>query len=78
MSQMEDDASDFLKRVVWSISSGLVWLIFTLGIGTYNEWLVPEHGIRAANIIFWCWMAISFGVVIWINVRIWKKKFPHG
>lgn len=78
MSQMEDDASDFLKRIVWSISSGLVWLIFTLGIGTYNGWLVPENGVRVANIIFWCWMAISLAIVIRINIRIWKKKFPHG
>ena len=78
MSHMEEDASRFLKRVVWSIFSVFLWLTLTVGIGAYNGWLVPENGIRAANIIFWIWMALSLALVIWINYRIWKVKFPHG
>jgi len=78
MSHMEEDASRFLKRVVWSISSGLLWLLINLGIGIYNGWMVPENGIRAANIIFYIWMALSLGVLIYVNYRIWKEKFPHG
>jgi FtsH-binding integral membrane protein len=78
MSQMEDDASRFLKRVVWSLSTGLVWLILNLGIGIYNGWMVPDKKISIGNIIFYIWMATSLGLLIWINYRIWKEKFPHG
>ena len=78
MSQMEDDAAEFLKRVVWSLSSGLLWLIINLGVGIYAGWMVPENGITLGNIIFYLWMLISLGVLIWINYKIWKKKFPHG
>jgi FtsH-binding integral membrane protein len=78
MSQMEDDASRFLKRVVWSLSSGLVWLIINLGIGIYAGWMVPEKELRLGNILFYIWMLISLGVLVWINYRIWKEKFPHG
>jgi len=75
---MEDDAAEFLKRVVWSLSSGLLWLIINLGVGIYAGWMVPENGITLGNIIFYLWMLISLGVLIWINYKIWKKKFPHG
>jgi hypothetical protein len=35
MSMMEDDAKDLLQRVVWSISAGLVYLLFNITFGIY-------------------------------------------
>jgi FtsH-binding integral membrane protein len=78
MSGMEDDVKDFLKRIVWSMSLGLFWLTTTLGIGTYNHLLVPEQSIGIGNIIFYIWMAGSLVALVWLYIRIWKKKFPHG
>jgi FtsH-binding integral membrane protein len=78
MPLMEDDARDFLKRIVWSLSLGLLWLVTTIGIGAYNQLLVPDHGLTTGNIIFYIWMAASLVALIWVNIRIWKKKFPHG
>jgi tellurite resistance protein TehA-like permease len=76
--EMEEDIKDFLKRIVWSVSLGFLWLTLTLGIGTYNQLLVPEHTITIGNIIFYIWMAGTLAALIYINYRIWKKKFPHG
>ena len=78
MSEMEEDVKDFLQRIVWSVSLGLLWLTTTIGIGAYNHLLVPEPSIRISNIIFYIWMAGSLVALIIINMRIWKKKFPHG
>jgi hypothetical protein len=78
MSQMEDDVKDFLKRIVWTVSSGFLWLTLTLGIGTYNNLLVPEHSISIGNIIFYIWMTGTLSALIYMYIRIWKKKFPHG
>jgi hypothetical protein len=75
---MEDDARDFLRRIVWSLSLGLLWLVTNIGIGAYNQLLVPEGKLSAGNIIFYAWSLVSLVALIWINVRIWKKKFPHG
>jgi len=69
MSQMEDDVKDFLKRIVWSMFLGLVWLTTTLGIGTYNNLLVPEKSIGIGNIIFYIWMAGSL-VGPWVARRL--------
>lgn len=78
MSMMEDDVKDFLKRIVWTVSSGFLWLTITLAIGTYNNLLVPEHTISIGNIIFYIWMAGTLAALIYMYYRIWKKKFPHG
>lgn len=78
MSRMEHDAKDLLRRVVWSISLALLWLITTIGIGAYNGLLVPEKGLRITNIIFYVWMVASLVGLVRINIIIWKKKIPHG
>jgi hypothetical protein len=75
---IENDVKDFLKRIVWSVSLGFLWLVLTLGVGAYNQLLVPENGLSIGNIIFYIWMAGSLVFLIWVNVRIWRKKFPHG
>lgn len=78
MSMMEDDVKDFLKRIVWTVSLGFLWLTLTLGIGAYNDLMVPHQTLTIGNIIFYIWSAASLTTVIYIFVRIWKKKFPHG
>jgi FtsH-binding integral membrane protein len=78
MPYAEDDPRDFLRRIVWSLSLALVWLISTLAIGTYWDLLVPEKKLGISNIIFYIWMAGSLVGLIWVYARIWKKKFPHG
>ena len=78
MSRMENDAKDLLRRVVWSVSLGCLWLMSTIGIGAYSQLLVPEKGISTGNIIFYVWIAGSLVALVWINIRIWRKKIPHG
>lgn len=78
MPYAEDDPRDFLRRVVWSLSLGLLWLVSNIGIGTYTGLMVPGENITTGNIFFYVWMAASLAALIWINIRIWKKKFPHG
>lgn len=75
---MENDVKDFLQRIVWSVLLGFLWLVLTLGIGAYNNLLVPENGISIGNIIFYIWAAGSLVGLLWIYYRIWRKKFPHG
>lgn len=75
---MEPEVKDFLMRIVWSVGLGFFWLMLTLGIGAYNNLLVPENGISIGNIIFYIWFVLSLSGLIWIFYRIWRKKFPHG
>jgi FtsH-binding integral membrane protein len=72
---MEDDVKDFMKRIVWSLSLGLLWLITNLGIGAYNHLLVPDPDFTTGIIIFYIWFVASLGTLIWLLYRIWKNKF---
>jgi hypothetical protein len=78
MALMENDIKDFLKRIVWTVFSMFLWLTLTIGIGAYNNLLVPEHGLHTGNIIFYVWAAGSLAALVYLFFRIWRKKFPHG
>jgi len=73
MTRQEDDVRKYLRRVLWSVSLGFLWLVLTLAIGTYFDLLVPRNRIRTGNIIFYVWMVISLVALIRFYVRIWKK-----
>ena len=76
MSRVEDNTKDFLKRVVWSLTLGIVWLVTNIGIGAYNDLFTPTGTV--GNIFFYIWMVVSLIALIWFNYKIWRKKFPHG
>lgn len=75
---MEPEVRRFLKRIVQSLSLGLLWLFINLTIGIYVGLMVPEHELTIGNIIFYIWMAVSLAALLWVLYRIWKEKFPHG
>jgi hypothetical protein len=78
MSSMEPDIKDFLKRVVWSISLGLVYLILNSSIGIAGNWLFFDERPTMGNYIFYAWLLASTAGLIWVLNKWWKKKFPHG
>jgi len=78
MSQIEPDVKRFFWRIVYSVALGLVWLFFTFGIGIYNEWLIPEGKLNTANYVFYGFVLITLVALIWILLKFWKEKFPHG
>jgi oligoribonuclease (3'-5' exoribonuclease) len=78
MSEMEQDVKDFLKRIVWSISTGLLYLTINSTAGIMYGLFFFESKPRLANYIFYCWVAASTAVLLWLLHKWWKKKFPHG
>jgi len=78
MSGMEPEVKDFLKRVVWSIFFGLVWLMLNMTMGIYFDLLFIYEKITIGNIVFYLFALISLGLLIWFYYKTWKKKFPHG
>jgi len=77
-SGMRNDVRDYFKRIVWTASLIFLWLTTTVAVGAYNNLLVPEHGMHTSNIIFYIWMGGSLAGLIYLLVRIWSRKFPHG
>jgi hypothetical protein len=75
---MEPEVKDFLKRIVASISLGLLWLMVIMTLGIYFD-LLPIYGRpTTGNIIFYIFLLASGATYLRFLIRTWKKKFPHG
>ena len=42
--------------------------------GIYLGWLFFQWPMKTGNIIFYSFMIISFGVLLWYYVKLWRKK----
>jgi hypothetical protein len=72
MSDMEQDAREFLLKIASTISLGLLWMLInsTLGIGLNFAFFKNRPGV--GNIIFYIWFISSFIALIVYIRRKWK------
>ena len=78
MSSMEPDIRDFLKRVVWSISFVLLYMIINSTVGIAGGWLFFYDTPALGNYIFYTWLLLSTIGLLYLLIKWWRKKFPHG
>ena len=77
-SGMEPEVRNFLKRIVWSITVGFLYLMINATMGLWGEWLFFEGKPTLGNYIFYGWLALSTVGLIMLLIKWWRKKFPHG
>ncbi len=77
-TEPEVDVSDFLKRIVWSITLVLVHMMIILTVGIYGNWFFFYDTPTTGNYIFYTWVLLSSVGVAFLLRKWWKKKFPHG
>lgn len=78
MSEMEPDVQDFLKRIVWSSTLIIVYLLILTSAGLAGGWFFFYDKPALGNYIFYAWVVLSTAGTIYLLVKWWKKKFPHG
>ena len=78
MSSMEPDAQDFLKRIVWSVTLVLVYMLIISTAGIAAGWLFFYDKPTLGNYLFYAWVLLSTAGMIYLLIKWWKKKFPHG
>ena len=71
---MEPEVRAFFIRVLYSLTVGLIWMIVNMWAGIYMGWLFFEGNPKTGNVIFYSFMVISLGFLIWYYVRLWKGK----
>jgi len=74
MSSMEEDASRFLKKIVKTLSAALLWMIVNTVMGIYFGWMFFADSPGPGNYIFYAWMLISLGALLYYFNRIWKEE----
>jgi type IV secretory pathway VirB2 component (pilin) len=78
MSMMEPEVKDFLKKIVQSVFTGLLWMMINMIAGIYFGWMFIYDKISVGNIIFYVFLIVSLLWLIRFYYRTWKNKFPHG
>jgi NADH:ubiquinone oxidoreductase subunit 3 (subunit A) len=74
MSGMEPDAQEFLKRIVQTVSMGILFLLLHMTFGLYFNWAFFEGTPRVGNIIYYIVFLSSLAALIYYYLRLWKGK----
>lgn len=74
MSGMEPDAQEFLKRIIQTVSMGILFLLIHMTIGLYLNWAFFEGRPHIGNILYYLFFLASFAGLIYFYYRLWKGK----
>jgi NADH:ubiquinone oxidoreductase subunit 3 (subunit A) len=72
MSEMEPEARDFLKRVMQTVSVGLLFLLLHMTAGIYFNWAFFEAEPRIGNIIYYIIFLASLTALFYYYYKLWK------
>ncbi|MEP6512403.1 MAG: hypothetical protein ABJA79_00945 [Parafilimonas sp.] len=70
---MEPEAKEFLQRVSFTLLAGLVWMAINSTAGIMYNYAFIEGKLRIGNIIFYVWLVVSFVLLLWFYIRLWKS-----
>jgi NADH:ubiquinone oxidoreductase subunit 3 (subunit A) len=74
MSGIEPEARDFLKRIVQTVSVGMLFLLLHMTFGIYFNWAFFEGSPGIGNIIYYLIFLGSLTGLIYFYYRLWKGK----
>jgi hypothetical protein len=74
MSGMEPEAQEFLKRIVQTVSMGILFLLLHMTFGIYLNWGFFKGSPTIGNIIYYIVFLASFAGLIYFYYRLWKGK----
>lgn len=69
---MEPEVRRYLKRVLYSLMMGLLWLFLNSTFGIYFGLAITHGGVSTYNIIFYAWLGLSLGALLLYYYRLWK------
>ena len=71
---IEPEVKDFLKRILQTVSMGMLFLIVHMTFGLYLNWGFYEEKITVGNVIYYIFFILSlFGLLLYYN-KLWKSR----
>ena len=70
---MEPKIIQYLKRIIKTLSMGLLWMVINAKIGILNNYAFIEGKVKTGNIIFYIWFVISLSLLLYYFYKIWKN-----
>jgi hypothetical protein len=70
----DKDVKKYFMKVLHSLSWGLIWLIFVITAGIYNELAFTGGKPILYNILFYLFFIISLASLIYYYYKTWKNN----
>ena len=70
---MEPDIRDYLRKVLKTVSVGMLFLIFHMTVGVFLNWAFFEGAIGVGNILYYIVLLTTLGGLIAYLMRLWKR-----
>jgi hypothetical protein len=71
---IEPEVKDFLKRILQTVSMGMLFLIVHMTFGLYLNWGFYEEKISVGNVIYYIFFVLSLvGLLLYYN-KLWKSR----
>ena len=74
---MEDDAAQFLKKVVKTLSMALLWLLVNMTIGIYGGWMFFYGRPTLGNYLCYVFALGTLLLMLWYFYRIWREDVEN-
>ena len=71
---MEPEMSEFLMRIVQTISMGMLWLLVNMTLGIKFDFAFFETHPTIGNYLYYAFFLISLGALIFYFRKKWKGK----
>ncbi len=69
---MEPKIIQYLKRIIKTISIGILWMAINVRLGIMSNYAFFEEKPSTANYVFYLWFIISLSAVAFYIYKIWK------
>jgi hypothetical protein len=70
---IEPEVKDFLKRVLQTVSMGMLFLIVHMTFGLYLNWGFFEEQMTMGNLIYYIFFVGSLLGLLYYYYRMWKS-----
>jgi hypothetical protein len=76
-SGIEPEVRDFLKRVMQTVSTGMLFLLVHMTFGLYLNWGFYESQITIGNVVYYIFLLGSFAGLIYYYYKLWKDRLKN-
>jgi len=70
---MDPEVTRYFKKILNSLFAGLMWMFINITAGIYFELAHSSVYPGYVHVLFYVWLVMSLGLLLWYLYRVWKK-----
>jgi len=74
---IEPEVKDFLKRILQTVSMGMLFLLVHMTFGLYLNWGFYEGEISVGNIVYYLFLIGSLIGLLYYYYQLWKVRLSR-